>query len=786
MKPRLQNIIHISQLLLALLLLCAVLPVPASAQPQLIDSLRQRFQSARSDTARVNALNDLSDYYWSVDTEQAIAYARQAVELATRFEYRAGEAKGYNNLGSAYWFRAEYEQSLVFHNKALALRQALGDRKGVGSSYNNIGGTYHYKGDYGKALQYYLQSLAISDSLNDEAAVAVSYNNIGEVYRLQGDFTKALEYQQKGLNIREKVGDKRGIVYSYTNIGEILRRQNDPDGALSYFQRGRALAAAIDLKQVQAEIEANIGAVYEQQGKLDMALATYRSAADLQRIAGDKPGLASTYVRLGSTFCSLNQLDSSRYYLQRALDMSTISGSREIEFSALTEFIRYDSARGNVGESFARFRQATILHDSLFGAQRAKQIAELQSRYDNEKREQQLQSLQKEQSYQSTIRNTLIGAMLLMLLTVVVVVVAYRQSRQQNTALQAANDQVSRQMEISEKQSRDIQLKNGELYQANLEYEFSIEQVNKLNETLIAQNSDLEELNAETMRQQEVLERQTVEIELNNNMLEEKNAQLEYLNAEKNEFLGIAAHDLKNPLSSVIMSSSTIRRYYDKMTQADIINTASNIEETAQMMNQIIMNLLDTNAIESGKMRVASDDFDLGDLVGDIVGKYSTRSADKHITMNFERTMGVCVHADESMTQQVLDNLVSNAVKYSPKGKNIWVSVVGDAATVKDYQRSAGQPLLDDRVLVVVRDEGPGLSADDKKKLFGKFARLSARPTGGEHSTGLGLSIVKRLAEAMHGAVWCESELGHGATFVLQMPATKLDAHDNTSAEAAL
>jgi signal transduction histidine kinase len=70
-----------------------------------------------------------------------------------------------------------------------------------------------------------------------------------------------------------------------------------------------------------------------------------------------------------------------------------------------------------------------------------------------------------------------------------------------------------------------------------------------------------------------------------------------------------------------------------------------------------------------------------------------------------------------------------------------------------------------------VQDEGPGLSAEDQKKLFGKFARLSAKPTGGEHSTGLGLSIVKKMVEAMNGKVWCESELGSGATFIVQFPA---------------
>ena len=107
-----------------------------------------------------------------------------------------------------------------------------------------------------------------------------------------------------------------------------------------------------------------------------------------------------------------------------------------------------------------------------------------------------------------------------------------------------------------------------------------------------------------------------------------------------------------------------------------------------------------------------------------------------------------------NVTVQVLDNLVSNAVKYSPPGRNIFVRLNQAAEAIRCQ----------------VQDEGPGLSAEDQKKLFGKFARLSAKPTAGEPATGLGLSIVKKMVEAMNGRVWCESEPGQGATFVVEFP----------------
>ena len=111
---------------------------------------------------------------------------------------------------------------------------------------------------------------------------------------------------------------------------------------------------------------------------------------------------------------------------------------------------------------------------------------------------------------------------------------------------------------------------------------------------------------------------------------------------------------------------------------------------------------------------------------------------------------------------QILDNLVSNAVKYSPPNTTVQVHTLPE----KDF------------ILVAVRDEGPGISEEDHKKMFGKFTRLSARPTGGESSTGLGLSIVKKLAEAMSGTIHCHSVLGAGATFTLRLPVWPKDPAD--------
>jgi signal transduction histidine kinase/ligand-binding sensor domain-containing protein len=266
------------------------------------------------------------------------------------------------------------------------------------------------------------------------------------------------------------------------------------------------------------------------------------------------------------------------------------------------------------------------------------------------------------------------------------------------------------------------------------------------------------ESNEKILHQQALLEQQAQE-------LHEQNTQLLDLNTEKNEFLGIVAHDLKNPISTIrgltdIMLDSSFA--IDADEQLRLLNI---ISTSTERMLKLVTNLLDINRFERGATSFALVRLNLAPLISAILQNYREQAAAKNITLHREILTATSVYADEEAMVQILDNLISNAVKYSPQGKNVFVEIKEQGTRNKEQDVSPAPCCL-----ILVRDEGPGISAEDMKKLFGKFARLSARPTGGEHSTGLGLSIVKKMVEAMNGRVWCESELGKGATFIVELP----------------
>ncbi|MBD1206827.1 MAG: PAS domain S-box protein [Ignavibacteria bacterium] len=241
--------------------------------------------------------------------------------------------------------------------------------------------------------------------------------------------------------------------------------------------------------------------------------------------------------------------------------------------------------------------------------------------------------------------------------------------------------------------------------------------------------------------------------------VEQRTRELVLLNNEKNEFLGIAAHDLKNPLSGILTSAEILERYYGGEAQTK--RYISMIVSASEQMLDIIENLLDVNKIESGLLKVNIIPISL-DVVSAVVDDYQQRATNKGIIFCFFPSVdepAPVVLADEKALWQVLDNLVSNAVKYSPHWKTVNVRVL---SRTDEEGNCFGR--------VEIQDEGPGISETDMHKLFDKFTRLSAQPTGGENSTGLGLSIVKKLVELQQGQVWCESELGKGATFIVEFP----------------
>jgi signal transduction histidine kinase len=237
------------------------------------------------------------------------------------------------------------------------------------------------------------------------------------------------------------------------------------------------------------------------------------------------------------------------------------------------------------------------------------------------------------------------------------------------------------------------------------------------------------------------------------------NERLKKVDVEKDKFLGIAAHDLRNPLNIVLGFAESIVTSKDTSHERDK-QDAGYILQAAERMMTIITQMLDIHAIEEGRFAIEITRCDLVAISRQATASFSTAAQKKGLHLHVtEAAPALPILADPRATYRILENLVSNAIKYSPPGREIYI-------------RLRANP---DFVTWEIEDQGAGLTEADHARLFQKFAKLSARPTAGEASTGLGLSIVKMLAEAMNGRVGCRSVPGHGATFHLTLPPSVSD-----------
>jgi signal transduction histidine kinase len=649
--------------------------------------------STRHTRQHLQALNALAEAYRYNAADSSLMYAEQALALAQRLNDTNGKSQAMLHQGYALYSQGKYDFALSVLVETLALMQALGNTKGIAQTLNDIGNIYKRQERYAEALDYYAQALAVYQKIADTNGIAWELGNMAATWRMAGNCDKAFEQSTQALRIAEQHGYTYGKVFALTTLGACYAERQQHDSALVVLHRALEFAETMQNQKYISQLSYMLGRLYARKREYAKALV----------------------------------------YAERGLAVARSAKFAERVKEAYLTFVAIYQAMNNPAEALRYQQLYTHLHDSLFSAEVRKNMSDLQTRIATEKKDREIQLLQKEQQIASLVRNSLFGGMVLLMGLLALAVNRYAIKRSSEQRLREANDLLA-----------------------------------QANDEISRQNTQLADANAEISRQLLIQEEQAREIELANTQLADMNVTLEAanmelveLNNEKNEFLGIVAHDLKNPLNG-IRNLADMLLTYDDMSAEQKREFLESIVQSSERMFELIKNLLDINALERGGITMRPIEMNIGAVAQFITADYRARAEQKSITLHFSLEGTGQGVADEAAAQQVLENLISNAVKYSPQGKNVWVSVCPSihASTGAEFVR------------VTVRDEGPGLSAEDMRKLFGKFARLSAQPTGGEHSTGLGLSIVKKMVEAMNGRVWCESELGKGAAFSVEFPTT--------------
>jgi signal transduction histidine kinase len=246
---------------------------------------------------------------------------------------------------------------------------------------------------------------------------------------------------------------------------------------------------------------------------------------------------------------------------------------------------------------------------------------------------------------------------------------------------------------------------------------------------------------------------------LNNEMatmqrtLVQQQAELRTMNEEKNHFIGMAAHDLRNPLTGIRLFSEVLLRQGAEIFNEKQLRMVEQIKSISQKMTAIVNEFLDVSKIESGELSLTLEEVNLNELIEGVVELQQQDASRKEIRLEFTAAERIIATVDSGKIEQVVTNLITNAVKFSPFGSAVAI----------------GLARRDGMAEIFVADEGPGIAAEEISRLFRPFQRGSAQVTGQEESVGLGLAICKKIVEGHGGRIRIESEFGNGATFYVEL-----------------
>ena len=658
-----------------------------------LKDLYQRIVKGEDDNRKISLLIKLALKLHKKEPQKALSIAKEALGVSSKINEKGGMAESLSVVGICQRMLSEYENSINNLEESLKLYKELNNPAGQASINHHIGSVYMRKGEYRKALDNFLESYNICEKINNKSLLPGVLTDLGVVYANLHDYSKALEYYFRSLKINEEVEDKHPVAVTYNNIGNIYSWLKNNNQALNYYYKSLEMHKKHNNRNGEAQALGNIAGIYFRQGDLDKSLDFYTQVLTIFKEIGNKGLEAQTLGNISSVYSDLGQYEKALEYLVLAMKISEELG-RKYNYTSILHLI------GDV------YKKKGEVENSIEYFEKALKIAS-------------------EQGYKT---------------------LEFRVHKSLSESHNQTGDLTKSLIHYKEysKIKDDIQSEEKKKAIAELQLNFDLERTQK--------EKELAE------REKEVYYLKNVELEKALEKVESLNEHLVELDYEKNETLGIVAHDLRNPLSTVIMIANIFAKDAGKLSTHEITEYAEDIKTTSNKMINLIKDLLDINAMESGKLNIKFEPVNINQTAKSVTGEFKEHAKLKDIKLDFASgSDGLEINADNDSTVQILDNLISNAVKYTPNGGSIEVSVKN----------------VNSKVRVEVKDDGPGILEKEKDKLFKKFSKLSSKPTGGESSTGLGLSIVKKLTEAMHGKVWCESEEGKGATFIVEFDSLK-------------
>lgn len=567
------------------------------------------------------------------------------------------------------------------------------------------------------ALKILKEVLKESINENDHENSVIARFNLAITYLILGNYFDSLNNFFTCLNVLDPVKDKKLKAEILRGIGTNYFRLYDYKEAIKYYYLSEQVS-------IESSNYQNLHSIYQDFGSLYNRLQLYKKALeyclislDIAEQCGIDEAIQTSMMSIGACYYQLGNEEKALMYLNDSLkySMNPFAEANAYHFISMT---KYDAGDLDEAVKIAN-KQITICRQNNFFEFEAlglRMLGDIDNRNEDYssallKYEDAVDLLNK--AGEKQIKFTL-----------------FKRIIDLNIISGNSENVISLYKKLYEEHTDHLE-KNIQLKIEQLDVEYETQKIKKEYEKQKESNSILSKALNDVSR-------------LNN--------QLHDLHDEKNSLMGIVAHDLKNPIQSILSSAKLINSNKNEPEFVD--EMLDNIKDQSKRMVNLINILMDYRAIEEGNIKLKISIFSNREIISKLIKNTEVFAVNKGINIiNEAAAEEQYIKTDFLLLYQVLENLVTNAIKFSPEGKNVYLK----------FEKK------DKKFIFRIIDEGPGFSDEDKIKLYSNFAKLSAKPTGNESTTGLGLSIVKKLCNILDADIQLDSKINCGAAFTITL-----------------
>jgi len=400
-----------------------------------IDSLIKSLPR-NNDTTKLKTYNKIVAEYSQISYEKCVEFSIKKYDFAVKIKNEPEIAKSLMEIGLYTYYCGKPEKATEYFRKSIAKETKIGNKKQIAQLHCNIGAMQEVMGKYDSAFVSYQKSLQIFEQENDKSGIAFVRNNMGIVSEELAMHEKAINNYNIALKLKLELGDKKGAASTYNNLGVVYENTKNNEKALLNYQKALEIYTSIDNKKGMATLLNNIGHVFEVEKKYSKAIENYSKSLEIRKQLGDSEGITSTMSYLGILFLKTNEFQKSEMFLLDSYETAKKQNSAKFLIQNAEQLSMLYTKLNNYKKAYSYYVEFAQLRDSLQGGELKNKISELETKYETEKKEHKINSLQIENELkdEKLLKNYLIisGLMVFIAIFSISGIIFYRNRKLKN------------------------------------------------------------------------------------------------------------------------------------------------------------------------------------------------------------------------------------------------------------------------------------------------------------------------------------------------------------------